>query len=82
MIAVKKEGEGVDTDCYANANFRAFFLTDGEINRKRCAKFWLKSVIADRPDLWPRSVFRHNSQLTLTLEPPERPSSFISLPAS
>lgn len=72
---------GGDTDRCADANFHAFFPADGEINRKRCGKFRLKSVIADRPDLCGLSVFRHNSQLTLTLEHPERPSSFISLHA-
>lgn len=63
----------IQTDCCANANFFSLFLVDGEINRKRCAKFHLKSVIADRPDLCALTMFPHNSQLTLTLEHPERP---------
>lgn len=54
----------------ANANFRAFYPADGEINSKRCGEFRPKSVIADRPDPLALSVFRHNSQLTLTLERP------------
>lgn len=61
----------IETDRCANANFLAFFSIDGEINRKR--KFRLKSVIADRPDLCALAMFPHNSQLTLTLEHPERP---------
>lgn len=46
---------------------------DGGINRKRCGKFRLKSVIADRPDPCALAMFPHNSQLTQTLEHPEGP---------
>lgn len=63
----------IETDRCANANFLTFSPIDGEINRKRCGKFRLKSVIADRPDLRTLAMFPHNSQLTLTLEHPMRP---------
>lgn len=66
-------GGVIGTDRYANANFLAFFPDDRGINRKRCGKFRLKSVIADRPDLCALAMFPHNSQLTLTLQHPERP---------
>lgn len=62
----------IETDRCATANFLVFFPVDGEINRKRCGKFCLKSVIGDRPDLCALAMFPHNSQLTLTLEHPER----------
>jgi len=51
----------------------AFVPVDWGINRKRCGKFRLKCVIADRPDLCALAMFPHNSQLTLTLERPQRP---------
>lgn len=60
----------IETDRCAHANFLAFSAVDGGINRKRCGKFCLKSVIADSPDLRALAMFPHNSQLTLTLEDP------------
>ncbi len=63
----------IETDQCSNANLLAFLPVDGEINRKRCGKFHLNNVIADRPDLCALAMFPHNSQLTLTLEHPKRP---------
>lgn len=62
-----------EADQCANANFLAFFPGDGRINRKRGGEFCPKSVIADRLDPCALAMFPHNSQLTQTLEHPERP---------
>lgn len=63
----------IETDQCANANFLTFFPGDGRIDRNCCGKFCLNSVIADRPDPCALTMFPHNSQLTQTLEYPERP---------
>lgn len=63
----------IEADRGANANLLVFFPVDGGINRRRCGKFRLKSVITDRPDPCALAMFSHNSQLTQTLEHPERP---------
>lgn len=49
-----------------------FLPVDRRINKKRFDKFRLKTVIAVSPDPCAFAVFPHNSQLTKTLEHPER----------